>query len=156
MEQNFKNWVDSLGEIIIKARFQTFYLINTEMQIAFMFIGRELSESKFKKEKGINFYKKLAEECEKSFSMSDIFEENNLPYIEKFYTLYKSVLQGKELTYSNISSFAAMYFALIPWTHQKEIIDASEGNFEKAKKLMNKTIENSWSLAQLREYIRKI
>ena len=156
MEQNFKNWVDSLGEIMIKARFQTFYLINTEMQIAFMFIGKELSESKFKKEEGINFYKKLAEECEKSFSMSTIFEEKNLQYIEKFYILYKGVLEEKELTYSNISGFATMYFALIPWTHQKEIIDASQGNLEKAKKLMNKTIENSWSLAQLKEYIQKI
>ena len=156
MKQNFKNWVDSLGEIIIKARFQTFYLLNTEMQIAFMFIGKELSESKFKKEEGMNFYKNLAEEYEKRFSKSDIFEENNLTYIEKFYILYKGVLQGNELTYSNISNFATMYFALIPWTHQKEIIDASQGNLEKAKKLMNKTIENSWSLAQLKEYIRKI
>ena len=155
MEQQFKNWVASLGDKLLEAKEQSFILMNTEMQIAFMFIGKEISKSRFKKEKEKNFYKDLAKEFENRFSKTLIFEEDNLHYIEKFYELYKGEQNGEELTHSSILIFASTYLGLISWPHQKEIIDAVNGDSDMAKRFMSKTIENNWSLKQLKEYIEK-
>ena len=122
------------------------------MQIAFMFIGKAICESKFKKDQ---LYKDMEREFEKTFSHTLMFEEENLKYMEKFYELYKPAIINNELTRENILLFATEYFAFISWSYQKVIIDASDGDFNKAKEIMNKIIGNDWSLGNLKKYVSK-
>ena len=91
MEQEFVKWVASIKKRYKQSQIKAAIRVNSEL-IAFYFdLGKEISESSFKKQYGNSFFKNLSDELKKNSSNTAGFSIENLRYVEKFYTLYKDI-----------------------------------------------------------------
>ena len=85
MEQEFVKWVASIKKRYKQSQIKAAIRVNSEL-IAFYFnLGKEISESSFKKQYGNSFFKVLSEELKKDIPNSAGFSQRNLAYIESFY-----------------------------------------------------------------------
>lgn len=135
--------------------------------ISFYFtLGKEISESSFKKEYGSKFYINLSNELKKLLPNTVGFSPRNLSYIESFYILYRKILQQvvakfeisqqKLLTTDDLllSQTVIEKLVMIPWGHHCIIIDSCKDDPKKAWFYINKTIINNWSRSLLANFIK--
>ena len=158
MEQEFVKWVASIKKRYKQSQIKAAIRVNSEL-IAFYFdLGKEISESSFKKQYGNSFFKKLSDELKKNASNTAGFSIENLRYVEKFYTMYKNIspqVVGILENGSNyqISPQVVAKLSMVPWGHHRFIIDKCKNDERKAWFYINKIIENGWSRSTLDLYI---
>ena len=158
MEQEFVKWVASIKKRYKQSQIKAAIRVNSEL-IAFYFdLGKEISESSFKKQYGNSFFKKLSDELKKNASSTAGFSIENLRYVEKFYTMYKNIspqVVGILENGSNyqISPQVVAKLSMVPWGHHRFIIDKCKNDERKAWFYINKIIENGWSRSTLDLYI---
>ena len=141
IDENFKNWVETLSQNYKKAQIKAAIHVNSELIKFYYDLGKEISKTSFKAAYGNKFYDLLSLELKKTIPNAKGLYHQNLRYAEKFYTMYKKIfpqVEGK--------------LVLVPWGHHKVIIDKCK-TLEKSLFYINTTIENNLSRYDLESRI---
>lgn len=162
MEQNFKNWVESLAKQYKQTQQRAIHKVDYELCKYHIILGREIEESSFKNSYGSKFYVILSEELRKLVPNSLGFSPRNLRYIQSFYILYRKILQQLVAKFSNaldmnneitseteISERLINELAALPWGHYVIIMDHCKTNIQKAYFYVQKAISEKCSRNEL-------
>ena len=165
MEKQFIEWVASIKKNYQQSQIKAAIRVNSEL-IAFYFnLGKEISESDFKREYGNRFFDTLSKELRKTIPDAKGFSIENLRYIEKFYILYKKISKQVVGEFENASCVMdksgdntimqqiVATLSLVPWGHHTVIINRCFNNPKKAWFFINKTVENNWSRSVLLNFL---
>ena len=162
MKIEFNDWVTTISQKYKQSQIKAAYKVNSELIKFYFELGKEISESSFKKEYGNNFYSKFSKEIKKVLPNTAGFSPQNLRYVESFYILYRKIFPqvvGKFVKVKNdindisTKNVVLERLFLIPWGHHRIIVDRFKNEPEKAWFYINKTIENNWSRSMLENYI---
>ena len=169
MEKDFKNWVKGLSIEYQNTQIRATVRISNELILYYVYLGREVAETSFKKKYGSKFYENLSDQLKTELPKAKGFSPQNIRYIESFYTLYSKIfpqlvgefknnvisgdfsLINKE--HSDEGNAFIVKLSLVPWGHHRCIIDAAKGDSKKALFYVNKVIQNGWSRSQLEFHI---
>jgi len=174
-DPDFKQWLANLKARIRQSQIKAMIKVNDEMLRLYWDLGHDIVVRQMDAVWGSGFYKNLSKELKDEFPDMQGFSVTNLKYCKYFYQFYsqdKQIRQqlagvirpqlGDELQMaeneSNIirpqlgDEFRINPLFLIPWGHQKRIIDKCKSVHE-ALFYVQKTIENGWSRAMLLNFI---
>ena len=166
MELKFDEWVSSLSQKYKRSQIKAAYRVNSELLRFYFELGKEISNSSFKKRYGAKFYIKLSDELKKRLPNSSGFSARNLSYIESFYILYRKILQQlvAKLNMAIDSKNEAMLMegnnhciermVLVPWGHYTILLSRFKNDANAAWFYINKIIENNWSRSSLENHIK--
>ena len=151
----------------VSRRFKSYQIkaaikVNDEMLRFYWSIGRDISHMSQQYGYGSGFYKQISADLSRMLPDVKSFSATNLRYMVWFYELYQNLpqvgvnsKQDRTLPQLGVKSDEIQNngIFLIPWGHQKLIIDKCKGNRDKALFYVHKTLENSWSRAVLLNFL---
>lgn len=153
LDDNYKNWIQEISNIYKNCQIKASISVNSEMLKFYWLLGKEICE---KSESfggyGTNFYQKISKDLNDIFPNSHSFSETNLRYMRSFYELYSNIKNlpqsGENLNNENspqLGEKLELNIFLIPWGHNKLIIDKCRNKQEIALFYVQKVLENNWS-----------
>ncbi len=141
IDQNFKNWIESLSKNYRKAQIKAAIHVNSELIKFYYELGEEISKTSYKASYGNRFYTILSVELRQKLPDSKGLSEINIRYAERFYTMYKKILP----------QLVEKLF-LVPWGHHRIIIDKCK-YLEQCMFYIDQTIEQNLSRSNLESRI---
>ena len=142
MNRKFNEWIEFITKKYQKSQTMASYCVNYELISFYYVLGKEISETEFKKEYGSKFYEKVSNKIKEKLPQSKGLSIENIRYAEKFYSMY-----------SEISPQLVEKLFLVPWGHHRIIIDKIKKDISKALFYIEKTIDNHWSRKMLVNFI---
>jgi len=166
----YRDWLRNLKQQIKTGQIKAALSVNSQMIMLYWDLGRQITEKQEKAKWGSGFIEQLSKDLREEFPDMTGFSITNLNYCKRFFKFYSvseddnksSVLihpqfEG-ELQISDYKEniihpqpegeLSNAKITLIPWGHQKTIIDKCK-TINQALFYINKTIENNWSRAVL-------
>ena len=134
--KDFKKWVSNISTKYKQSQIKAARKVNNEMISFYYDLGKEIASTSFKATYGSNFYNKLSQELISNLPNVRGLSPINLRYMEKFYTIYNSIIQ-------NVPQVVEKLFS-IPWGHHRYIIDKCK-DVDEALFFVDKVHENNWS-----------
>ena len=166
----YRDWLRDLKQQIKVGQVKAALSINSQLIMLYWDLGRQITEKQETAQWGSGFIEQLSKDLREEFPEMSGFSFTNLHYCRRFYKFYlqayesdKSVIpispqsEGKLQPLDNKhdtifpqvgGKFETLKIALIPWGHQKTLIDKCK-SVNQALFYVNKTIENNWSRAVL-------
>ena len=131
--------------------------VNDEMLRLYWDLGHDIVVRQMDAVWGSGFYKNLSKELKDEFPDMQGFSITNLKYCKYFYQFYSQYRQIRQQLVDAIrpqveDEFRINPLFLIPWGHQKCIIDKCKSVHE-ALFYVQKTIKNGWSRAMLLNFM---
>lgn len=164
INKEYSDWLKDLKLRYKQGQIKAAVKVNSEMLKFYWSLGRDIvlknAESKF----GDKFYKNLSTDLQESIPDAHCFSETNLRYMKYFYATYCKFISYTNNIYAlkdnynkkvhpqlgdEIDDSDICPIFLIPWGHQKYILDKYKNAPKVALFYVNKTIENGWSRAAL-------
>ena len=166
----YRDWLRDLKQQIKTGQIKAVLSVNSQLMMLYWDLGKQIVEKQEKAQWGSGFIEQLSKDLRGEFPEMTGFSVTNLNYCKRFFKFYSKIenenksfiaicpqvegeLQsvdceryiihpqvGGELEIGKIT--------LIPWGHQKTIIDKCE-TVNQALFYINKTIENNWSRSVL-------
>ena len=161
IDDNYKKWLGELSDRFRNSQIKAAVRVNREMLQFYWSIGRDISQMELTAKYGSGFYKKLSSDLKAIFPDSSSFSETNLRYMWRFYELYPQAenlpqlgakSENANLPQAGADSYVNNIF-LIPWGHNKIIIDKCRSDRQKALFYVTKVLENNWSRAVLLNFL---
>ena len=165
----YREWLQDLKQQIKAGQIKAALSVNSQMILLYWDLGRQIADKQEKAQWGSGFIEQLSKDLREEFPDMTGFSFTNLHYCRRFYKFYSQKnednivipifpqLGGKLQTTDNKSNIIypqvggeleTSKITLIPWGHQKTIIDKCK-SVNQALFYINKTIENNWSRAVL-------
>ena len=141
IDENFKNWVNTLSKNYKKAQIKAAIHVNSELIKFYYDLGKEISKTSFKAAYGNKFYETLSNELIKRNPNVKGLSQINIRYSERFYTLYKEIFPQ-----------VVEELLMVPWGHHRIIIDKCK-TLKKCLFYIKHTIENNLSRYDLESRI---
>ena len=157
-DEQYKRWITDVSRRFKSSQIKAAIKVNDEMLRFYWALGRDISHMSQHYGYGSGFYKQISADLSRMLPDVKSFSATNLRYMVWFYELYQNLPQVGEnskqdriLPQLGVKSDEIQdnEIFLIPWGHQKLIIDKCKGNRDKALFYVHKTLENSWSRAVL-------
>ena len=165
----YRDWLRDLKKQIKTGQIKAALSVNSQMIMLYWDLGRQITEKQEKAKWGSGFIEQLGKDLREEFPEMTGFSVTNLKYCRRFFKFYSQKTEdnivipirpqlGDELQISDYDKntirpqvggeLEAGKIILIPWGHQKTIIDKCK-SAKQALFYINKTIENNWSRAVL-------
>lgn len=144
---DFKKWISDLKSHIRKAQLKAAVKVNSELLQLYWDMGKEIVERQIEATYGSGFFENLSKELMTEFPHMKGFSVTNLKYCKRFYLLYNNCNTNRPQAVDDFN-----YLFLIPWGHQRYIIDKCK-NVDEASFYVHKTIENNWSRGMLLNFL---
>ncbi|MDR0540638.1 MAG: DUF1016 N-terminal domain-containing protein [Dysgonamonadaceae bacterium] len=173
-DPDFKQWLADLKIRIRQSQIKAMIKVNDEMLRLYWDLGHDIVIRQMDSVWGSGFYKNLNKELKTEFPDIQGFSVTNLNYCKRFYQFYASDMQIQkqivggfypqvegemQVAKNEIDTIRPQVedefnnpLFLIPWGHQKCIIDKCKSVHE-ALFYVQKTIKNGWSRAILMNFI---
>jgi predicted nuclease of restriction endonuclease-like (RecB) superfamily len=153
----FKQWLADLKIRIRQSQIKAMIKVNDQMLHLYWDLGHDIVVRQIDAVWGSGFYKNLSNELKIEFPDMQGFSVTNLKYCKYFYQFYSQDEQIRQQLADEIrpqfgDEFKINPLFLIPWGHQKCIIDKCKSVHE-ALFYVQKTIKNGWSRAVLMNFI---
>lgn len=160
MGDDYLKWIKDISIRFKRSQIKAASRVNVEM-LRFNFeLGYDIYKNQEKNKYGTGFFKKLSLDLQKEMPDVHSFSVTNLKYMMYFYELYgldKNYPQVGDISFKvnhpQLEDNLDEMIFMIPWGHQKLIIDKSKDNLQKALFFVRKTLENNWSRAVLMNFL---
>jgi predicted nuclease of restriction endonuclease-like (RecB) superfamily len=166
----YRDWLHDLKRQIKTRQIKAAFSVNSQMIMLYWDLGRQIAGKQENAKWGSGFIEQLSKDLREEFPEMTGFSVTNLNYCKRFFKFYSKMeignkslisicpqVEGELQMIDNESStihpqvegeLEILKIALIPWGHQKTILDKCE-SIKQALFYINKTIENNWSRAVL-------
>ena len=166
----YRDWLHDLKQQIKTGQIKAALSVNSQMIMLYWDLGKQITEKQENAKWGSGFIEQLSKDLRDEFPEITGLSVTNLNYCKRFFKFYsqenddnKTILSilpqlGGELQDADNEinvirpqlggELEIGKIILIPWGHQKTIIDKCE-SVNQALFYINKTIENNWSRAVL-------
>ena len=166
----YRDWLRYLKLQIKTGQIKAALSVNSQMIMLYWDLGRQITEKQEKAQWGSGFIEQLSKDLKEEFPEMTGFSFTNLHYCRRFYKFYSQKIATNKIVTPIFPQFGgklqtvynkgdaiypqvggeleAFKITLIPWGHQKTILDKCE-SINQALFYINKTIENNWSRAVL-------
>lgn len=161
IDNEYKEWLQDVSQRFRHSQIKAAVKVNDEMLRFYWSLGRDISEMKLESKYGKGLYNSISQDLRELFPGVKSFSQTNLRYMCRFYELYPNTAQnieqkmpqvGAEFRRPQIGDELIPIFC-IPWGHNKLIIDKCRDRPDKALFYVQKTLENGWSRAVLRNFL---
>lgn len=158
----YQSWITDVSRRFRSSQIKAAMKVNDEMLRFYWTLGRNISRLSTNSVYGSGLYKQISAYLIKLLPEVKSFSVTNLHYMVWFYELYRNIPQlgvnsdcHKETVLTTAESFENFpnEIFLIPWGHQKLIIDKFKKERTKALFFVRKTLENNWSRAVLLNFL---
>ncbi|MBQ9278069.1 MAG: DUF1016 family protein, partial [Lachnospiraceae bacterium] len=161
MDNEYALWINEVGKRYKNSQIKAAVKVNEEMLEFYWQLGKDISNKERKHDYGKAFFKNLSLDLQNVLPDVKSFSVTNLHYMKWFYELYPDVqilpqLEVELNTDTNLPQVGVnseQIIFMIPWGHNKLIIDKCKNNKEKALFFVRKTLENNWSRAVLMNFL---
>lgn len=160
VDVTYKNWISDISKRFRQTQIKTAVKINDEMLRFYWSVGRDISSMSDKFGYGTNFYNMVSRDIKDIFPDIKSFSPTNLKYMRYYYEMYPDVKIRPQLEddFKQLENRPQLeddlqIIFLIPWGHNRIILDKCKGNSEKALFYVKKTLENNWSRAVLLNFL---
>ena len=142
MKENkeYEKWINSLIYKFEKSRIDSMIKLNTDMITLFFELGKEISNSTFKESGGPNYYDRISKDFLNKISSPLGLTPENIENMEKFYLLYKDVIDNSPELFTTT------------WSYHISILNKCKETDE-ALFYVNKIYENDWDEEELNFYL---
>jgi predicted nuclease of restriction endonuclease-like (RecB) superfamily len=150
---NTSNWINSIIELLSKARESAVRAVNQTMVYTYFEIGRIIVEEEQNGQERAEYGKQVLKELSNRLTLEfgKGFSVENLDRMRYFYKTYASAISSTPLTISETLSRKSEKDFVLSWSHYLKLMriaDAEEPSFYEVE-----VASNNWSL---REMIRQI
>ena len=160
-DNEYALWIKDVSKRFKNSQIKAAIKVNDEMLRFYWQLGRDISIREKDNHYGKAFIKSISTDLQKILPDVKSFSVTNLHYMKWFYELYPNAMNlpqlgekmigAQNLPQLEVNSEQGIF--LIPWGHNKVIIDKCKKNPEKALFFVRKSIENSWSRAVLLNFL---
>ena len=157
---SYKNWIKEVSARFHKSQIKAASHVNEEMLEFYWSLGRDIHDRSKENHYGSSFYRQVSTDLRRELPDVKSFSVTNLRYMVWFYELYPDAVNlpqiGDESENENLPQVgvdSACPFFLIPWGHNKLIIDRCKNDRQKALFFVRKTLDNNWSRAVLLNFL---
>ena len=148
VDSEYLKWISSVTEKFKQSQIKAASKVNTEMLKFYFNLGGEISRRDKENNYGSSFYKRISDDLQRELPDVRSFSVTNLKYMTYYYELYADVINRPQPE----DDFTQAIF-LIPWGHNKLIIDKCKSETAKALFFVKETLENNWSRAVLLNFL---
>ena len=160
IDREYAKWISDISERFRLSQLKAAVKVNDEMLRFYWKLGRDISTKERDHNYGKAFVKNLSLDLQEELPDVKSFSVTNLHYMKWFYELYPAAINLPQTEVEFIEeilpqpgvNFEQSIF-LIPWGHNKLIIDKCKGSIEKAYFFVRKTLENNWSRSVLMNFL---
>ena len=153
---DYRDWLRDLKQQIKTGQIKAALSVNSQMIMLYLGLSRKIAEKQENAQWGSGFIEQLSKDLREEFPEMTGFSATNLNYCKRFFKFYSHPDSEKKSFPSIHPQLEGLLenakIALIPWGHQKTIIDKCQ-SVNQALFYINKTIENNWSRAVLEKQI---
>ena len=161
ISNEYREWIKSISYRFKQSQIKAACRVNTEMLRFYWSLGKDIADMEQENRYGSGFLKKLSLDLKKELPDVKSFSDTNLNYMKRFYELYPEIenfpqLGGDssaDINFPQLGGNSDAVVFLIPWGHNKLIIDRCKGDQEKALFYAKETLENNWSRAVLLNFL---
>lgn len=161
VDKEYAEWIRNVALRFKQSQLKAASKVNSEMLQFYWNLGQDIFHREEENKYGSGFYNNLSLDLQHEIPDVKSFSVTNLHYMRWFYELYpdaKNLPQagvdsasGTNLPQVGVNLSQAIF--LIPWGHNKLIIDKCKGSTEKALFYVKETMENNWSRAVLLNFL---
>ena len=153
----YRDWIQEVGKRFKQSQIKAAVKVNDEMLRFYWSLGRDISRLSGQAKYGSGFYQTISSDLKELFPDVHSFSVTNLKYMRYFYELYPTEEtaclgrpQGEDGSYMlanhpQLGDDLQDAIFLIPWGHQKLLIDKCKNDQARALFYVRKTLENNWS-----------
>lgn len=160
VDSEYLKWISSVTEKFKQSQIKAASKVNTEMLKFYFNLGGEISRRDKENNYGSSFYKRISDDLQRELPDVRSFSVTNLKYMTYYYELYADVINRPQVEDDSKNTnrpqpeddFTQAIF-LIPWGHNKLIIDKCKSETAKALFFVKETLENNWSRAVLLNFL---
>jgi len=161
-DATYRNWIQEISQRFRRSQIKAAVSVNAEMLRFYWSLGRDMESRKDAYAWGSHFYQTISDDLKEALPDVKSFSPRNLLYMHQFYKLYPGAaiapqldaqLNGNPIMPQAGAQLEESTALLIPWGHNKLIIDKCGNDKEKAIFYVRKTIENNWSRAVLMNFL---
>ena len=157
-DNSYRDWIQKVSKRFKQSQIRAAVKVNDEMLRFYWSLGKDISHMSENAKYGAGFYKAVSTDLQSIFPDVHSFSVTNLKYMRYFYELSPSddVIAVENRPQVEDDSHAITNrpqpgddsreaIFLIPWGHQKLLIDKCKNDPERAMFYVRKTLENNWS-----------
>lgn len=157
-DTSYRDWIQEVSKRFRQSQIRATVKVNDEMLRFYWSLGKDISRMSENAAYGTGFYKAVSADLQDIFPDVHSFSVTNLKYMRYFYEMYPSadVIAAENRPQTEDDSPALTNrpqvgddlrdaIFLIPWGHQKLLIDKCKKDRERAMFYVRKTLENNWS-----------
>ena len=149
VDEEYKNWITEVSNRFRHSQLNAAVKLNADVLRFYWSVGRDIAEISEKNGYGTEFYKVISGDLNEILPDVKSFSPTNLKYMRYFYEMYPNVEKHQQV----VDGFENHIVFLIPWGHNRIILDKCKGNPQKALFYVKKTLENNWSRAVLLNFL---
>ena len=158
IDENYKRWIEDVSGRFRAGQIKAAMKVNDEMLRFYWSLGRDIEKLKGLFSWGEDLYSTISKDLTELLPDVKSFSSRNLRYMNSFYNFYPDAIilpqvgaileTNDKLPQAGAKTQEEIIF-LIPWGHNKVILDKCKDNKDKALFFANKTLENNWSRSVL-------
>ena len=161
-DEAYRNWIREVSSRFRRSQIKAAVKVNDEMLRFYWSLGRDLESKKDAYAWGSHFYQTISADLKEELPDVKSFSPRNLLYMHQFYKLFPGAVIAPQadaqlnetyITPQVDAQLGESSVLLIPWGHNKLIMDKCGNDKEKALFYVRKTIENNWSRAVLLNFL---
>jgi len=160
-DAQYSKWIKEISEQFKRSQIKAACAVNAELLKFYWRLGREIYMREKDNRYGNHLINKLSKDLRDELPDVKSFSRTNLYYMKSFYELYSNEIdlsQNDECLYKGeivpqVGGQSGITPFIIPWGHNKLIIDKCRDNPDKALFFVKQTIENNWSRAVLLNFL---
>lgn len=167
LDGDYKEWIKDLSKRYRRTQLKAAVKVNSEILYFYWQIGKDIVIKKAESKWGEKFFKNLSIDLKRENPDSTCFSPTNLLYMKNFYLLYSSFVEIAPQTEEQLESSrlplteiapqpgeqSTEKIFMLPWGHQKLLIDKFSKEPKKALFYAAQSIENGWSRDTLHNFI---
>lgn len=168
-DSKYTEWINNICLRFKQNQIRAAYKVNAELLRFYWELGRDITIREIENAYGKGFFRKLSSDLSKRIPDVKSFSVTNLHYMKWFYELYPDAANlpqavvnsqtSQNLPQIGVNTAIAQandsqhLIFLIPWGHNRLIIDKCKENQDKALFFVKETLENNWSRATLLNFL---
>lgn len=149
IDVEYRNWITEVAKRFRHNQIKAVVKVNSEMLQFYWSLGRDIVNISSKNGYGSDFYNNVSKDLKAFFPDVKSFSPTNLKYMRYFYEMYPDVRNRPQV----VDDLKMDNIFLIPWGHNRYILDKCKGDTEKALFYVRKTLENNWSRSVLLNFL---
>ena len=180
IDADYADWIKDLSQRFRQSQIKAAVKVNSEMLKFYFSLGADIVSRQAESKWGDGFIKNLSQDLQEVLPGVKGFSETNLKYVKKFYLLYSQLFGFRPQVEDNLECVkittpvpqpveqseiwpqveAKMLYSqevenlfLVPWGHQKLIIDKCLEYPQKALFYVQQTVKNNWSRSVLLNFL---